>query len=218
MSPHSFPTLPNQGQNRCGLSLDTRTNARKRARARTHARTRYTHNARAHTHTHTLHVEQKKIKSLGAIPLTAMYRVEQKKIKSLGAIPLITKLLSSRTPEVQVRAAAPPRNSAAAVVPRDSLFSAVSRGLAACMALSMSCAAPPPTQPLGLRCVHDGEHARCFFGCPSHGDMLPVPATGTAEKVSLALRARMQSAHRFRCWCFGVTCASHPGAHRLRCF
>ena len=34
--------------------------------------------------------------------LTAMYRVEQKKIKSLGAIPLITKLLSSRTPEVQV--------------------------------------------------------------------------------------------------------------------
>ena len=26
----------------------------------------------------------------------------QKKIKSLGAIPLITKLLSSRTPEVQV--------------------------------------------------------------------------------------------------------------------
>ena len=179
MSPHSFPTLPNQGQNRCGLSLDTRTNARKRARARTHARTRYTHNARAHTHTHTLHVEQKKIKSLGAIPLTAMYRVEQKKIKSLGAIPLITKLLSSRTPEVQVRAAAPPRNSAAAVVPRDSLLSAVSRG---------------------LRCVHgtehvlcaacmDGEHARCFLGCPSHGDS----------------RKR-------------VTCASHPGAHRLRCF
>ena len=82
-----------------------------------------------------------------------------------------------------------------------------------------------------MRCVHGTEHVLCGPSTyPVTGTALrawtgsifgafsAVPATGTAEKVSLALRARMQSAHRFRCWCFGITCASDPGAHRLRCF
>ena len=54
---------------------------------------------RTHTHTHThTHLQ-------GALQSLAVDEDNQKKIKSLGAIPLITKLLSSRTPEVQSNAA-----------------------------------------------------------------------------------------------------------------
>jgi hypothetical protein len=41
-----------------------------------------------------------KAKAAGALQSLAVDEDNQKKIKSLGAIPLITKLLSSRTPEV----------------------------------------------------------------------------------------------------------------------
>ena len=46
-----------------------------------------------------------KAKAAGALQSLAVDEDNQKKIKSLGAIPLITKLLSSRTPEVQSNAA-----------------------------------------------------------------------------------------------------------------
>ena len=42
-----------------------------------------------------------KAKAAGALQSLAVDEDNQKKIKSLGAIPLITKLLSSRTPEVE---------------------------------------------------------------------------------------------------------------------
>jgi hypothetical protein len=70
----------------CSLSQSTKSEC-------THIHT-YIHTYSYHTYRHV------KAKAAGALQSLAVDEENQKKIKSLGAIPLITKLLSSRTPEV----------------------------------------------------------------------------------------------------------------------